>query len=349
MKSVWNRRNWEDLIVERVDAERVLVTGGRGFIGSYIVRELLNRGRQVSIFARGDLTPESRFIIGPDASAIPVELGSVEDLPRLIEAVKKTRPDAIVHAASSVDTGALYRNPYLAFRAVLEGAINVFEAARIFDVKRVVHLSSIGVLPTVQYQPIDAAHPFVLAKEGPASGGYGVAKAAGELFGFAYRQAYGLDVRTIRPSAVYGFGMRWHSANYMKQFVEPAVRGEPVRLDHGGALPRDYTHVLDVASLTAAVLDAPDDADRTFYAATGQPLVTASQAAKLVMRLVPGADIEISEALDADDLTEVAFRGVLSIRNAQEQLKWEPAYRSLSDGIAEYIARYRAFLDANLA
>jgi UDP-glucose 4-epimerase len=334
--------------MERVEAERILVTGGRGFIGSYVVRELLVRGRQVSMFARGALTRESRFVLGPEADAIPVELGSIEDLPRLIEAVKKLRPQVIVHTAGSVDTGVLLRNPYLAFRSVLEGAINVFEAARILDVDRVVYLSSIGVLPTVQYEPIDGAHPLVLPGEGSGSGAYGAAKAAGELFGLAYDRAYGLDVRTVRPSAVYGFGMRWHSANYMKQFVEPAVRGEAVRLDHGGSLPRDYTHVHDVATLTAAVVDAPDEADRIFYAATGRPLVTASQVARMVMDLVPGARIEIADALGPDDQHERSFRGVLSISNAQQQLHWEPSYPSVREGIAEYIAQYRSFLAAGL-
>jgi UDP-glucose 4-epimerase len=130
----------------------------------------------------------------------------------------------------------------------------------------------------------------------------------------------------------------------MKQFVEPAVRGEPVRLASGGPLPRDYTHVRDIASLTAAVLNAPGDADRVFYAATGQPLVTAAQAAKLVTELVPGADIEIGDVLSADDQVELGFRGVLSIDNARRQLGWEPRYGSLRDGVAEYVATYRAFL-----
>ena len=99
----------------------------------------------------------------------------------------------------------------------------MLEAARRTGVRRVVDISSIGVLPAIQYQPIDAAHPILLPDQGPGRGAYGAAKAAGELFGFAYRQAYGLDIRIVRPSAVYGLGMQWHSANYMKEFVEPAV------------------------------------------------------------------------------------------------------------------------------
>jgi nucleoside-diphosphate-sugar epimerase len=84
--------------------------------------------------------------------------------------------------------------------------------------------------------------------------------------------------------------------------------------------------------------------DRVFYAATGQPLVTAAQAAKLVMEQVAGADIEIGDVLSEDDEVELGFRGVLSIENARRQLGWEPTYSSLRDRIAEYVSAYRDFL-----
>ena len=222
------------------------------------------------------------------------------------------------------------------------GLLHVLEAARLFDVGRVVNFSSIGVLPAVQYEPIDAAHPIILPREGPGSGFYGAAKAAGEAFAFAYQQGFGLDVRTIRPSAVYGFGMQWPL--YVKPMVEGAIRGEPVRFDTGGPFPRDYTHVADVASLTAAVLRAPDDADRVFFAATGQPLVTAAEVAGIVRELVPGADIEIADALGPNDHLELRYRGQISIANARQQLGWEPAHAAVRDGVREYIERYRRFL-----
>ena len=323
----------------------VLVTGGLGFIGGYITRDLAGAGREVVALARSESsTPEMSYALRDHLGSLAVEVGSVEDLAGLVEIFNRVRPKVVVHSASNVEVASLYRDPYRAFQSNVGGTVNVLEAARRTGVQRVVDISSIGVLPAIQYQPIDAAHPIVLSRQGPGSGAYGAAKASGELFAFAYQRAFGLDVRIIRPSAVYGFGMRWHSANYMKQFVEPAVRGEAVRLSSGGPVPRDYTHVLDVASLTAAVLDAPDDADRIFYAATGEPLVTAADAAAIVMELVPGASIEVADVLGPDDLHELAFRGILSIENAREQLNWEPAYRSLRAGIGEYIDRYRAFI-----
>ena len=325
----------------------VLVTGGLGFIGGYVTRALLDQCRRVAVLTRGKTTSaEMRYILREHEGRFVTEVGSVEDFETLVEVLARLKPETVVHAASNVEVAALYRDPYRAFQTNVTGTINVYEAARRTGVRRVVDMSSIGVLPPNQYQPIDAAHPIILARHGPGSGAYGAAKVSGEVFGFAYQQAYGLDVRIIRPSAVYGFGMQWHSANYMKQFVEPAVRGEPVRVDSGGRLPRDYTHVDDVADLTVHVIDCGDDADRVFYAATGGPLVTAAEAARLVAELVPGSDIEIADTMTPDDEVEASFRGVISIENARSQLGWTPRYASLREGIGEYIASYRAFLAA---
>ena len=321
----------------------VLVTGGLGFIGGYVVRELAEAKQDVVALSRGVTTSaDMRFVLRESQFAI--EKGNVEDLDSLVATFERIRPDAVVHSASNVEVTALFHDPYQAFKTNVTGTLNVLEAARRTDVRRVVDISSIGVLPAVQYQPIDANHPVLLSREGPGSGAYGAAKASGELFGYAYQRAYGLDVRIVRPSAVYGFGMQWHSANYMKQFVEPAVRGEVVRVPSGGRLPRDYTHVIDVASLTTRVLDSPDDADRIFFAATGGPLVTAAEAAKHVQDLVPGSDIEVADVMTAEDQMEASFRGVISIENARRQLGWAPRYASLREGIAQYIAAYREFL-----
>ena len=325
----------------------VLVTGGLGFIGGYVTKALLDQGRPVAVLTRGQTTsPEMLFVLREHEGEFPIEIGSVEDLAQLDSIFARLKPETVVHSASNVDVTVLYRDPYRAFHTNVTGTINVYEAARRTGVRRVVDISSIGVLPPNQYQPIDAAHPIVLARHGPGSGAYGAAKVAGEVFGFAFQQAYGLDVRIIRPSAVYGFGMQWHSANYMKQFVEPAVRGERVKVASGGRLPRDYTHVADVAELTVLVTECGDDVDRVFYAATGQPLVTAAEAARIVAELIPGSSIEISDTMTPDDEVEASFRGVLSIENARVQLGWTPRYGSLREGIAEYISAYRQFLAA---
>jgi nucleoside-diphosphate-sugar epimerase len=327
-----------------IDNGAVLVLGGTGFIGGYITRALAADGRKVTAYARRGPSPEIRAVLNKNSERITIANGSIANLPDLLAQVAAIRPSAIVHVAANVDVPALLRDPYLAFTENVTGTINVFEAARLLGIGRVIFFSSIGVLPPRRYEPIDVNHPLVLAHSGPGTGSYGAAKASGELFAYAYSQAYDLDIRIIRPSAVYGFGMPWHSANNIKELVEPAVRGEPAELVSGGTLPRDYTHVQDVADLTLAVLNAGDDTDKVFYAATGQALATANDVAKIIMNIIPGARITISDVSTPLDDMEASFRGILSIANAREQLGWTPKFTPLREGIVEYISRYRDFL-----
>lgn len=329
-----------------VDSGSVLVLGGTGFIGGYVSRALAADGRTVTAYARRAPSPEMQRVLAGESERITIAHGSIGNLPDLIAKVQSIKPSAIVHVAANVDVPALLRDPYLAFVENVTGTINVFEAARLLGVRKVIFFSSIGVLPPRRYEPIDVDHPLILARRGPGTGSYGAAKASGELFAYAYNQAYDLDVRIIRPSAVYGFGMPWHSANNIKELVEPAVRGEPAELASGGTLPRDYTHVQDVADLTIAILNAGDDTDRIFYAATGEALADANDIAKIIMDLIPGANISVSDVSTPLDEMEASFRGLLSIANAREQLNWAPKFTPLREGISEYISRYRDFLAA---
>lgn len=329
-----------------VDNGSVLVLGGTGFIGGYLSRALAADGRAVTAYARRRPSPEMERVLVEESERITIAHGSIGNLPDLLAKVQSIRPSAIVHVAANVDVPALLRDPYLAFVENVTGTINVFEAARLLGVRKVIFFSSIGVLPPRRYEPIDVDHPIILARSGPGTGSYGAAKASGELFAYAYNQAYDLDVRIIRPSAVYGFGMPWHSANNIKELVEPAVRGEPAVLASGGTLPRDYTHVQDVADLTVAILNAGDNTDRVFYAATGEALADANDVAKIIMDLIPGANISVSDVSTPLDDMEASFRGILSIANAREQLGWTPKFTPLREGISEYISRYRDFLAA---
>jgi len=327
------------------DTERpVLVTGGTGFIGTYVVQALLESGRRVVAFDVRGLTPEGHFVLADRAGEVMFEEGSIDDWSRVLHVVSEHRPVDIVHLATITHPVYLFTNPMPGFRVNLEGTMHVLEATRLYDVRRLVYFSSIGVLPARQYEPIDAAHPIFLPRDAVPTGVYGATKIAGEAFCFAYNQAFDTDFRTIRPSAVYGFGMQWPI--FVKPMVEGAVRGEVVTFESGGPFPRDYTHAADVASMAVACLEGPDDADRIFYGATGEPLVTAAQVAEIVMELVPGSRIEIPDVLTEQDQMELPYRGRLSIENAREQLGWEPRYRNIRDGLADYVDRYRAFTAA---
>lgn len=297
-------------------SQKIMITGGAGFIGSHIVRRLIEAGHQVLNF---DLVPpanEAAWWLRSVARDIQFISGRVEDWTKIKAVVKKYRPDVIIHLAAVVNPVRLNTEPGLALRINLGGTFNILEAARLFGVGRVVNSSSIAVLPTIQYEPVDANHPLMTAKDGPGSSFYAVTKVGGEAFCWAYHQSYGLDFITIRPSAVYGVGQQWPI--YIKLIVENSVNGIPTHFETGSDFPRDYTHVEDVAQIyhKAACLSAEDVQDRIFYAATGRPLVTVSQVASTVKLLIPNAEIEIGPGLSAKEKLAIRYRGVLSIENA---------------------------------
>jgi UDP-glucose 4-epimerase len=333
--------------VERkpVGERTTLVTGGAGFIGGHLVRELLDTGRKVVVLDVRPFTPESRFVIGDQVDSLPLELASIGDQARVLDVFRAHGPDEVVHAGMILDPAYLATNRSTAFMTNVGGVVNLVEAMIAFEVPRLVNFSSIGVLPRVVYRPIDANHPLVLADGGPGTDFYGSTKAAAELMLFAYHQALGFDFRTIRPSAVYGLGMNQY-VGPIKAMVENSVRGEPAHFQFGGSHPRAYTHVRDVAGLVVAMLDAPDDADRIFYGSAGGAMTTTTEVAEIVRELVPGADVEIGEELSEAEKPVAALRGELSIENARDQLGWEPRYGSIREGIAQYVEQFRAFVSS---
>ena len=326
----------------------VLVTGGSGFAGSYIIRALLDRGRRVVNYDLGDYRAESRFVIGPELDSVPLERGSIDDWPRLIEVFLRHEPTAVIHAGGIMDAAYLDEHPMIALQTNVGGAVNLLEASRLLGgIERFIFLSTVAVVGRKMYEPIDGNHPTVTANDGPL-GAYSAAKAAGEAFCFTYTQCHGLDTRIVRPSALYGFGMSWFAPNYMKNIVEPALLGQSVRLATGGLVPRDYTNAVDLASLVVAILDGPEDADRVYFGATGEPLRTASDVVAIVRELIPGADVEVGNEWAEVDRAELPFRGQYSVAAARDQLGWQPRFADLRAGIEDYIARFQAFTDAGM-
>jgi nucleoside-diphosphate-sugar epimerase len=330
-------------------ADTVLVTGGSGFIGSHLSRMLIDRGDKVINFDLSRRGGPLAWMMREVEPEIVFEKGDVSNLTQLIALFRKHRPNKIAHLAASVDMESLESYPKQVYDQMVGGTVNVLEAMRLLGgVERLVNFSSIGVLPTRQYEPIDCNHPTLMATQGPSSGIYGAGKMAGEAFCWAYADLFNLDVVTVRPSAAYGFFTS--NVLFMNNMLEGALRGEQVRLPHGRHIPRDYTHVQDIAGVTVAALNVPSSRlqHRVFYAASGMnPLVTGGQIADIVREMVPGADVDIGET--TTPLMErcyVGFRGVLEVRPVEEQLGYRIRYRDIRAGMKEYADRYCEFLES---
>lgn len=321
----------------------ILVTGGAGFIASYFALEMAATGDRLLMFDVAEPSAELRWLLRNHRDHLQYVKADITDPDGVLDICRSHGVTDIVHMASVVNPVALASQPRRAFDINVGGTMNVLAAMRALQLGRLVCFSTIGVLPCVLYEPIDADHPLLMRSRGPGASFYGAAKVASEAFCFAYRQSFGLDFVVIRPSAVYGFGMQYPI--FIKPVVEGSARGERVRFERGRDFPRDYTHAADVAQLARLALQAPSEAleDRIFYGASGQPLVTAGEMAEMVRSQVPGADIVIGPDLSEADMVEILYRGVLDIAPAQAQLGYRPRFTDLRDGIADYLGQYRAY------
>lgn len=319
-------------------AKRVLILGATGFIGSWLHRHLLDAGHEVVGASPYPHRPESLFVL--DGREARVEHWDVSD-ESLYRIVAAYRPEAVVHLEACVDPVALRERPSYAIERNLLQTVNVLEACRTLGVARVVLASTVAVLPSIRYQPIDAAHPIITGTEGPAGGFYGASKAACEVFGLTYADVFGLDVRVVRPSAVYGLGMSRPIG--LKPIVEGIVRGEEVTVPLDAPL-RDYTPVEEVAAVFAAAATKDEVADRVFFAGTGRPLTDGHGLFQTVRSAFPDARVVQSwEPLDPTGI-ESRYRGVLDMEPVRRQLGVMPVYHDLVDGLRGYAGLYRRFL-----
>lgn len=322
----------------------ILVTGGSGFLGCYVIKDLVERGEKVVSYDIRPLSAEYRWLLGKKETEIAFERGSIEDLSELILVMQKYKIGKVVHAAAIVDPPLLLDHPTLAYRVNIGGTINVLEASRLLGVSRVVYISSNGVFTSKKYEPIDEEHPVLLPNEGPGNGPYSISKITCEAFGMCYGDRFGFDFISLRPSAVYGFGMQYPM--YIKPMVENSVKGAATRFETGRDFPRDYTYVQDVCSAVSKALDASSKnlKDRIFLIATGKKLTTPGKIADTVRKLIPEADIEVGAGLTEWNKREIKYRGVIDIRRARDQLGYNPRY-DIEEGIKEYVRLFREFLE----
>jgi UDP-glucose 4-epimerase len=318
----------------------ILVTGGAGFLGSYVMAALAGAGH----------TPISFDVTGPGPEALAVfadgqaryRVGQVTDQARIFDVCRSEKIDAIVHAAGMVGLELSLAQPSATYQTNIMGTVNVCEAARQLGLRRVVFISSNAAYHQGAGGSLRETDSVFSVRQGNPAGHYGTSKMASEAVGLAYATFQGLDFLALRVTAVYGFGMR--SPMFIKPMVENAVRGMPARFATGGPMKRDYTYVFDCASAVVRAIEMPsirEGTQRVLNVAAGAAR-TAAEVAQAVRRLIPEAQIEIGDALSPLEEINAKMRASLDIAAAKDILGWAPQW-PLDDGIRDYAERFRAY------
>ncbi len=219
-------------------SRRVLVTGGAGFIGSHVAEAFLGRGDQVWIV--DDLSSGRRSNIPAGAEFVHMDVRS----PDLLDLFRDVRFDLVNHHAAQIDVRRSVEDPAFDASVNVLGLLNVMEGAVEVETRRVVYVSSGGV---VYGEPEEIPTPESAPKL-PLSP-YGVTKLAGEYYLNYYRQIRGVEYVALRYSNVYGPRQDPHGeAGVIAIFSSRLLAGEPLHIFGDGEQTRDYVYVKDVVS-----------------------------------------------------------------------------------------------------
>lgn len=315
---------------------RILVTGGAGFIGGHLAERLVSDGHDVVVLD----TLDSFYDVGIKRRNIETAReagGETNGSYELLEA-SVTDPEAVLDAVSGVDVvfhqaaqagvRVSVDDPKTAHRVNVDGTMNVLEAARKTDVRRVVHASSSSVYGKPEYLPYDEAHPTE-----PVSP-YGASKLAAEHYTRVYSEVYGLPTVSLRYFTVYGPRMRPNMA--FTNFVSRCLHGESPVIYGDGTQTRDFTYVNDIVDANAALLER-GDADGEVVNIGSGGRITIDELARVIRdEIDPSIDIVYDDAREGD-----AEHTHANVDKARGLLDYEPSV-SIKEGARKFVAWYRA-------
>jgi dTDP-glucose 4,6-dehydratase len=313
----------------------VLVTGAGGFIGSHLVEALLARGARVRAFVRYTSRRDPGLLrqLSPDDFArIEIAAGDLRDEQAVREAVRGR--DTVFHLGALISIPYSYLHPAEVASTNLMGTLNVLNACRELDVRRLVHTSSSEVYGTARHVPIAEGHP--LQGQSP----YSASKIGADKLAESFFCAYGLPVVTVRPFNTYG--PRQSARAVIPAIVTQALVKESVRL---GSLEtrRDFTYVSDTVRGFLRAGEAQGVEGQVFNLGTGEE-VTIGELARQIVRMA-GRPVETE--LDPERLRPEASEVMRLLADASlagERLGWQ-AEVPLDEGLALTVAWIREHLD----
>jgi nucleoside-diphosphate-sugar epimerase len=243
-------------------SRRVLVTGGGGFIGSNLVRALLERGDEVRVLDNFS-TGNRANLEGLDIEVVEGELRSYERVHAAVRGV-----EIVFHLGALGSVPRSVQDPLTSSAVNVEGTLNVLLAARDEGIRRVVYSSSSSVYGTRRELPVPESSP-----PDPISP-YGVAKLAAERYCISFSRVYdSFETVVLRYFNVFGPRQSPFSqyAAVIPLFVTAIDEGRPITIHGDGGQSRDFTYVANVVDATMRAAEAAGANGRMFNVAAGSP------------------------------------------------------------------------------
>jgi CDP-glucose 4,6-dehydratase len=317
---------------------RVLVTGASGFVGSWLVRALVQRQASVVVLLR-DADPQSDLLRSGLIRQTSVVNGELEDYETVRRAINEHEVDTVFHLAAQAIVGAALRDPLPTFEANIRGTYHVLEAARVHAalVKAVVIASSDKAYGDSDNLPYKETHSLIGRHP------YDVSKSCTDLIASSYYHTYHLPITIARCGNIYGGGdLNW--TRIVPGTIRSLLRRERPILRSDGSMVRDYIFVEDAVDAYLALAEQmarPEVMGQAFNFST-ESYVTVREIVAAIQQVMNARDLE--PIIQNRASGEIRAQSLCSAK-AHAVLGWS-ARHDLVAGLRKTAAWYRAYLTA---
>lgn len=304
--------------------DKVLVTGSDGFIGSHLVEKLLDEGHRVKAFVYYNSFNSYGWLENlPKEKLNEIEIfsGDIRDPNGVRTAVNGV--DKIFHLAALIAIPYSYHSPDSYVDTNIKGTLNVLQAARDFDVSRVLVTSTSEVYGTAQYVPMDEKHPF----QGQSP--YSASKIGADRMAESFYKSFNTPITIVRPFNTYG---PRQSARAVIPTIITQLLNNETKIQLGDITPtRDLLYVKDTAAGFVSISLSDKTIGEEINIATQNEISIGDLANTLIKSINPEAKIITdSERLRPEKSEVVRLLG--SNKKIRELTNWEPQY-SLEEGL----------------
>jgi len=309
-------------------AKKVLVTGAGGFIGSHLVEQLLSKGCQVTAFIHYNSYNRWGWLDSFSQStrnSIKVFTGDIRDPYGVRNAMKGT--EVVFHLAALIGIPYSYHSPDTYVDTNVKGTLNVLQAARDFDVQKVIHTSTSEIYGTAQFVPITELHPV-----NPQSP-YAATKSGADLLAISFYRSFETPVSVIRPFNTYG--PRQSARAVIPTIITQILSGKK-KIDLGDLSPtRDLNFVMDTADGFIKAAEADASIGTIIQLGTGIEISIGDLAMKIAGLM--GAEISIESINERKRPVKSEVERLLADNTkANQLLSWKPSW-TLDEGLKETI------------